>query len=259
MLESGLVFKGVFESSAYGPPQGGTISPLLGNFVLDGLEDTLKSSLDSIIQKDNKKVLIGLKPVICRFADDIIIVSRSRNLIKTKIKPKLLEFLQERGLTISEQRSSLFKIKDKPLIFLGYMFAYKYYRSRYRLSMFPAPGRALGIRHKIRKAFKKSQNSTAYELIAQLNPVIKGWCNYFSLSQSYTTLRTLEQFIYRRCWLWAIKKHRKWGKRKIAETYFKYSVKGRRWSFSGQTLKLSRYSEKPGGKRIYLHKPTNCV
>lgn len=73
-------------------------------------------------------------------------------------------------------------------------------------------------------------------------------------------MKKLEQFLYKRCWIWALKKHRRWGKKKIASVYFINSTrfKGRIWNFKGFTKNKSRFKEDINGKVLYLQLPTVC-
>ncbi len=133
VLKSGFFFERVTESFKLGIPQGNILSPFLVNFILSQAEGVLAGSLNITRYK---------KPVVCRFANDILILSRSRNMIITRLKPKLLAFLKEKGLCFLSNKSILFPIKEKPLQFLGYLFVYKYFK----LNMFPAHNKVKEIR-----------------------------------------------------------------------------------------------------------------
>lgn len=114
-----------------------------------------------------------------------------------------------------------------------------------------------------------------------MNPIIRGWSNYFNIGESYTFRGYVRYALYKLVWNWAHKKHPKWGKRSIAETYFKepYSstnldtssrpslaplldgdedkdesilVKRHKWTFVGITKTNSRYSEAQGKGRFLL-------
>lgn len=223
MLKAGVIYHEKWEETPEGTPQGGVISPLLGNLTLDGLESAIMESLNKITKKiskekkltirkkDGLKTSINLKPIICRYADDVIIIGASKNTLSKYIKPKLESFLKERGLELSKEKTTVGTIKESDLHYLGYTFKYREsWKQRKRITMrskqhmsgialIPNKIKVRNIRIKLREIFKKSQNMTSYELIAKLNPIIKGWCNYFCLSQSYDTLNKLEQFLYHRC------------------------------------------------------------
>jgi RNA-directed DNA polymerase len=117
-------------------PQDGIISPIISNFVLDGLEDCVRGSIAKItLSKNLVKEYYGQKPGISvvkrfniqfvRYADDFLVTCRSMHIAKNFIKPAIIKFLDERGLWLSEEKSSVFKLKDKDLEFLGYRFVFR--------------------------------------------------------------------------------------------------------------------------------------
>jgi retron-type reverse transcriptase len=91
-----------------GTPQGGIISPTLANMTLNGLEENILNSIKTLTNnKDqfkrvknedgtHKRILIGVK--YFRYADDFIVIARSKNIIIQYVKPAVAEFLKERGL-----------------------------------------------------------------------------------------------------------------------------------------------------------------
>jgi len=117
-------------------PQDGIISPIISNFVLDGLEDCVRGSIAKItLSKNLVKEYYGQKPGISvvkrfniqfvRYADDFLVTCRSMHIAKNFIKPAIIKFLDERGLWLSEEKSSIFRLKDKDLEFLGYRFVFR--------------------------------------------------------------------------------------------------------------------------------------
>jgi RNA-directed DNA polymerase len=83
-----------------GTPQGGIISPLLANFVLDGMEEAAKAGT-----KQPEKVHF------VRYEDDFLVTCANRQLLEQKIKPTLTAFLAERGLQLSEQKTVITHIQ----------------------------------------------------------------------------------------------------------------------------------------------------
>jgi len=59
-----------------------------------------------------------------RYVDDFVITCRSIHIAKNYIKPAIVKFLKERGLSLSEEKSSIFRLKHKNLDYLGYTFTY---------------------------------------------------------------------------------------------------------------------------------------
>jgi RNA-directed DNA polymerase len=187
-------------------PQKSIISFLLINFVLNGLQDAVVRITKSVNNNytisyaNGNETSENLKPNFCRYADSIVVICRSKNNAQW-VKTRVILFLQERGLKLSETKSYIRPIMQCKLKYLGYVFQYRinaFIKSK-KINLYPSPKSLLGVKNKLRILFINSQNLTAYELVSKLNPVIKKWCSYFSLSQSCTALKKLEQFLYKRC------------------------------------------------------------
>jgi len=120
-----------------GTPQGGVISSCIANFTLDGLEDVIYGSICSLTKskerriiikhKDKSKSRISLNLFIVRYADDFIIIARSKHIIVKYVLPKIIEFLKIRGLTLSREKTKIFSLSDEKseLNFLGYTLKYR--------------------------------------------------------------------------------------------------------------------------------------
>ena len=273
MLESWLKC-GVLEGSnfylnKYGVPQGGIISPLIANFTLDGLETAafkgVKKSI-TITDSDNNKKILGLRSGLIRYADDFIIVLNHPRNIKL-VKKNVEKFLNIRGLQINEEKSkdiyfSLKKRKEEPspqFNFLGFRFIYQ---SNLRLSriiskrdmtnskkVIIAPNRqnVITFKRKLKILIGKNSNLTAIELLQKLNPILRGWARYFSVSICVKILSEIDNYVYRRLWRWCTQKHPKVGKFYLADKYFRMgfengmmSPKSRKWHFYGRAKNKSR-------------------
>ena len=99
-LQAGYMEKGKLFPTLAGTPQGGVISPCLANGVLDGIEAMLKS-----ITKPADKVHM------VRYADDFVITGCSREILEITIKPAITEFLVEKGLTLSDEKTFITTIR----------------------------------------------------------------------------------------------------------------------------------------------------
>jgi len=286
-LKAGHMEEGVFHMSESGTPQGGVISPCLANFTLDGLEDVIYSSILSltkskerrfiITHKDQTKSRVSLNLFFVRYADDFVVVARSRHILIKYVLPKIIEFLKVRGLTLSKEKTKIFTLSDEKseLNFLGYTLKYRSNWSHKRAFVFRHSGsRAIGlypnknkvydIIRKMKEIIKKSQNITSYTLISKLNPIIIGWANYYNMGNCARFRDYIRQALWKMTWGWCIRKHKRWGKKKIAKYYFQYEegkkFKGRLWTFFGVANTKSRFKETDGGKttkRIFLQDISN--
>jgi RNA-directed DNA polymerase len=108
-LKSGYMEKSKYYDSHEGTPQGGIISPILANMALDGLETV-------VIKGRNKK---RRKLNVIRYADDFVITGATEGILRDEILPAVKDFLQPRGLTLSEEKTHLRPI-EKGFYFLGF-------------------------------------------------------------------------------------------------------------------------------------------
>jgi RNA-directed DNA polymerase len=278
-LKSGHIDKGVFYMSESGTPQGGVISPCLANFTLNGLEDVTFSSITKskerrfhVKHKDGTKFRYSLNLFIVRYADDFVIIARSKHILIKYVLPKVNEFLMIRGLCLSKEKTKIFTLSDEKseLNFLGYTLKYrsnwKYKRAfifrhsgSRAVGLYPNKEKVYAVIKKMKEIIKKSQNLTSYSLISMLNPIIVGWANYYNIGNCARFRDYIRQALWKLTWRWCIRKHKRWGKKKITKHYFQFEegkkFKGRLWTFYGVTNSVSRYKStdnKEKKKRIFL-------
>ena len=103
-LKCGFVFNKELFPTEEGTPQGGIISPTLANITLDGLQTMLAEKYHKKFV--NRKTIYYPKVHLVRYADDFIITGRSKEALE-EIKPLVVDFLKERGLTLSEEKTKI--------------------------------------------------------------------------------------------------------------------------------------------------------
>jgi len=221
-----------------------------------------------------------------RYADDFIVLARSRRMIQEVIRPAVEAFLGERGLVLSPEKTKVLSVRrSEPIDFLGYTLKYiprishKYglfhdRTGRPGIACYPQKKKVMAILAKLKDIIGKSTNLNAYELIAKLNPIIRGWTQYFHLSQSYMARNRINTVLYRLLMRWAQKKHPRWGKKHIAIYYFMQNRKlnldtienggdhqgnSNTWVFWGRTWNKTIHNESEGGKTIELLNPTQII
>jgi RNA-directed DNA polymerase len=231
-LKAGFVEKHVLYPTEAGVPQGGICSPVIANLALDGLERLLKAYASSPTQQGQRA-----KVNLVRFADDFIITGSSYELLEQEIKPLVEQFLNERGLELSPEKTRITHIED------GFDFLGQHVR-KYAGKFLTKPARknAKAFLGKVRKIVKANKQATTANLIAQLNPVIRGWANYHRHGASKVTFMKADAAIFRALWYWATRRHPKKSKSWVARRYFR-TRQGRRWIFFG----------KQAGKRGQVH------
>ncbi|MBG4648514.1 group II intron reverse transcriptase/maturase, partial [Pseudomonas aeruginosa] len=93
-----------------GTPQGGIISPTLANLVLDGLEAKLDAAFGRKRYANGVQTRLMVNYV--RYADDFIVTGRSKELLEQEVMPIIKDFMQERGLTLSPEKTKITHIDD---------------------------------------------------------------------------------------------------------------------------------------------------
>ena len=108
-LKSGFIETGKLFPTEQGTPQGGVISPTICNMVLDGLEPILRKKFYNT-NRNGKSYSPKVNYV--RYADDFIITGRSKEILENEVLPIVREFMAERGLRLSEEKTVITHIDD---------------------------------------------------------------------------------------------------------------------------------------------------
>ena len=207
-----------------GTPQGGTISPTLMNMTLDGLERLLHDRLPTR-KKVNGKTHFN-KMNFVRYADDFIITGESPEFLREKVLPIVREFLTERGLQLSEEKTVITHIGE------GFDFLGKNIRKyNGKLLIKPCKSAVKSFLGKVRDIIKSSKSIKQEILIRRLNPVIRGWVNNQRYVVSSKVFSTVDYEIYKCLWQWAKRRHKKKSRKWIARKYW-HDIDSRQWTFS---------------------------
>ena len=248
-LKCGVIFKGELFKTEEGTMQGGIISPTLANMTLDGIQPILAQKYKRICRKGKHySPMVNL----VRYADDFIITSAEKEVLEREIKPMLVEFLAERGLELSDEKTVITHIDDG-FDFLGYNIR------KYKgvLLIKPSKKSLKKFMQKIRGVIDSNKGSKQESLIRLLNPVITGWVNYYKNCVASDTFRKADYLIFEKLWQWAKRRHPKKGKYWIADRYFT-RVKNRNWCFVAN-FKKGKTDDRIALKRLYDTKITRYV
>lgn len=249
-LEAGIIIRDIWLASEdEGTPQGSSISPLLCNIALHGLEQEM-----NVIY--SKKGIVSPKGrSLIRFADDLVIMCFTREDALLALE-QLKEALYKRGLQISELKTRVVHISEG-FDFLGFNFRMRPLRYRsinnsiikvkeneYRIKhenigvyVTPSIKSQKKIKSKIRNIMISSRSVNARTLIGKLNPVIKGYVQSKFHWHSNKFFKALNHYIFWLCWRWACRKHPSKGSHWIKEKYFvhlKIGYINNKWVFAGE-------------------------
>ena len=223
---------------------------MIANLALDGLETVVKAYASLPTQRIQRA-----KVNLVRFADDFIITGSSYELLEQEIKPLVEQFLRERGLELSPEKTRITHIED------GFDFLGQHVR-KYggKLLIKPAWKNVKAFLGKIRKIVKANKQATTANLIAQLNPVIRGWTNYHRHVASKVTFYHVDTAIFTMLWSWAKRRHPTKSKGWVAKKYF-HTRHGRRWIFFGKQadheLELFRAGDVPIQRHVKIRGAAN--
>jgi len=180
------------KKSKKGTPQGGVISPLLANIYLN-LLDRIVNSPKGYYRKRGITMI--------RYADDFILMSKYMNREAVK---KVQRCIERMGLSINTEKSRLINAKESPFHFLG--FAIRYDRSvlfegKRFWNIKPKAESEKKIRQKINQKLKEIGHYSAEKVVTELNPIIRGWMNYYKIervSNTQVAFRKLEDYLRNR-------------------------------------------------------------
>lgn len=251
-LKAGVIDDKQLFPTNEGTPQGGVLSPLLANIALHGLETLVINLAPSFDMKRHDGTQLSVRDKLksvsfIRYADDFICLHEKIEVILL-IKQEIEKWLNSIGLELKPSKTLItHTLKDyegKPagFNFLGFtirQFPVGKYRSgkvRNKLLGFKTiitPSKDSQKRHyqKLKSIINSSKGLNQAELIKRLNPVIRGWCNYYSTVVSQKVFERLTHLLVFKLIKWGVKRHRNKGKIWVVQRYFK-TIGGNHWSFA---------------------------
>lgn len=171
-LRAGVMVDGMFEDSLEGVPQGGPLSPLLGNIMLNECDHELERRGHRIV----------------RYADDLMIFCRSRKAAERTLE-HIVSYLEKKlFLRVNREKTQAAYISR--VKYLGYGFYV--YRGEGRLKVHPESIRK--VKDKTREITGRSNGMGIEERRIRLNQLIRGWVNYFKLADMKNLLKELDEW-----------------------------------------------------------------
>lgn len=250
-LKAGILDQNIYTIPDTGTPQGGTISPLLCNIALDGLEKELNIIYDQ--QGYITRKLNPLNRTLVRFADDFVIICPSKEVAELTVS-ELKNLLVSRGLSLAPDKTRIVSTFDG-FDFLGFnirhilKLEYKYiYLSQDDMTsgiesakkefvstlIIPSKKSISSAKKRLTEIFHQHRGKTAEKLIAKLNPVIRGYCESKRTSVFTHAARTLNHHLFQLQIAWMRRKHPKknysWRILKYF-THYKTFFINNRWTF----------------------------
>jgi len=175
-LESGVMVNGVVVETEEGTPQGGPLSPLLSNIMLDDLDKELE-------ERGHKFV---------RYADDCNVYVKTRRAGE-RVMGSVVQFLEKKlKLKVNRQKSKVDRASR--VKFLGFSF-YKY-RGEVRIRV--ATRLLQRFRQRLRRLTRRTRSGKVEDIIREVNQYLRGWIGYFRLADTPSVFEDLDSWIRRR-------------------------------------------------------------
>ena len=199
-LKAGVMVQGRYEKTEQGTPQGGNLSPLLSNVMLNELDKELE------------------KRELCfvRYADDCIIAVRSEASAK-RVMHSITDWIERKlGLKVNAEKTRI--TRPQKLKYLGFGF-WKEPKSK-EWKCRPHKDAVQKLKRTLKKLTNRSQSMAFAVRIQRLNQAIRGWINYFALGSMKTAMNDIDAHLRTRLrviiWKqWKVPKKRQWGLKKL--------------------------------------------
>ena len=240
-LKAGYIEEGSWHETETGVPQGSVIGPLLLNIALHGMEAALG------VRYNKAGEIVGSRALV-RYADDWAVFCESREDAKAA-REQTRDWLQKRGLRLSEEKTRIVHLSEG-FDFLG--FDIRHYpspqtsRSGWKLLIKPSKESVRKFKGRLRQEWKSLKGHNTNEVLKRLNPILRGWANYFKIGVSKRTFETLDDWMFDRCLRYVKSAHRNKGWRWRREKYWGmlHPRRADRWVFGNKLsgrclLKLS--------------------
>ena len=172
-LKSGVMIGNNWEASTVGSPQGGVISPLLANIYLDAFDQEMKKRTHRIV----------------RYADDILILCRTEKAAQRALITATHILEKDLKLTVNQKKTHIAH-SGKGIKFLGVEIGSQWTRIQ--------KSKLIGFKRKVKQLTKRNGGINLAEVVKRLNPVVRGFVNYFSIANCKRELKALAGWIRRR-------------------------------------------------------------
>lgn len=225
-LVSGVMENGVYSSTEIGTPQGGNLSPLLSNIMLNELDKELEKR--------------GLR--FTRYADDCIIVVKSEKAAN-RVMETITRFIEKKlGLKVNAEKSKV--ARPNEIKYLGFGF---YYTKEGIIKPTAHQKSIQKFKRRLKQLTKRSWSISLEDRIIKLNQVIRGWINYFRIADMKVWMTRISEHLRRRirCIIWKqwkVPRKRIWALQKLgADLELAKALAFSRKSYWNSSLFIGKY------------------
>ena len=240
-LKAGIWEDNKLSDTTKGTQQGGVISPLLANVALHGMEECVKKYAETLDIRDNRGRQKSKRDKrkslsLIRYADDFVILHEDHSAV-LRSREIISEWLKDMGLELKPSKTRLTHTlhnvgpEKAGFDFLGFNIRqYKVgkYKSgkikekllEYKTLIKPSQKSIRNHYTQLVDIINKGKSFKQEILIKRLNPIIRGWCNYFSTRVSKKVFSKLDHLIQWKLMKWGVGRHRNKGKTWLKDRYF---------------------------------------
>jgi RNA-directed DNA polymerase len=204
--------EGLNRETITGTPQGGILSPLLANIALSVLDEHFAArwaALGPEWKRVKHRRAGGPVMRLVRYADDFVVMVAGQRGDAEALWDEVGSVLAPMGLRLSEAKTRVCHI-DEGFDFLGWRIQRRAWRSRTgkrAVYTYPSKKALASVMGKVRTLTRRAKHRTLTDLLRRLNPVLRGWCNYFRHGVSARTFSYLDHFAFWRIVGWLRKRH----------------------------------------------------
>jgi RNA-directed DNA polymerase len=217
-LKAGILSKDLgYRDNVTGTPQGGILSPLLSNVALSVLDEHFDAKWKALgpywTRAKHRRAGVPTMKVV-RYADDFCVMVHGNRADTEALWDEIAAVLAPVGLRLSVEKSRVCHI-DEGFEFLGFRIQRQLKRgtTKHYVYTWPSKKALMSITDKVRNLTRRHKHRTLADLLRRLNPVLRGWCNYFQHGVSKRTFDYLDHFTWWRVVTWMRKRHHglAWG------------------------------------------------
>ncbi|MGB3508180.1 MAG: group II intron reverse transcriptase/maturase [Microcoleaceae cyanobacterium] len=256
-LKSGVFDNNQFLDTVEGTPQGGVISPLLANIALHGMEERLKEfakTLDMKNEKGNQKgwQMKAQSLTLVRYADDFVILHEDIKVV-LQAKTVIQEWLNQVGLELKPEKTKIahtleeYNGNQPGFNFLGFtikQWKVKSAKLGFKTLIKPSAKSIETHYRKLAEICDSNKSAPLRALIAKLNPIIRGWANYYSTVVSKEEFQKLDHLLWKKLWRWASRRHSNKSNTWVKKKYFP-RIGTRNWILNDGEYILNQHSDVP--------------
>lgn len=179
-----------------GVPQGGVISPLLSNIYLNAIDHMFTKAVRETEWKGYQQI------EYCRYADDMVILVNGHPALAWLVKKaerRLREELSRLQVKLNLEKTKIVEMEQgETFSFLGFEYRLIQMKKRKRVLIRPKKKKVQDLITKVREHLNSRRNQNVRQMIKELNPILRGWVNYYRIGHSSKDFSFIRQWVERK-------------------------------------------------------------